>query len=426
MTRRHAVLHVGEQLELEDLGSTNGTRVRSSRLEAGDRAAVHPGEPFHVGSVLVMVQARVVTSPAPRSEDLDTEREDIRTWADRSGERAPAARASVQSMPAPPSSRRGRGSPLDLPVRIVEDPAMRALDALVDRVALGSINVLVLGESGAGKELIAARVHERSPRSQRPLLRLNCAALPESVLEAEWFGYERGAFTGAVSAKPGLLESADGGTVFLDEVSEMPLTVQAKILRVIETREVVRLGALKPRVLDLRFVAATNRPLEEEVRRGRFRQDLFFRLNGVAIDVPPLRQRPSEIQPLAESFVASAAQGLGRPPPRLRHDALRLLQHYGWPGNVRELKNFIERAVLLADGPELTPEHFPLAAMAATLPASRIATKAAEDDSERSRILRALEECGGNQSRAAKLLGIARSTLVLRLDEYKIPRPQKR
>ena len=398
VTRRHALLHVGDRLEIEDLGSVNGTRVRGERLAVGQRVEVHPGERFNLGSVLVMVQARVAEAPVHR-EDQDTKREESRTLA---GSTKPAGQVA----------------------RIVHDPAMRALDGIIERVAQGTINVLVLGESGVGKELVAERVHDRSPRAAQPLLRLNCAALPESVLEAEWFGYERGAFTGATQAKPGLLESANGGTVFLDEIGEMPLAVQAKILRVIEAREIFRLGALKPRALDVRLVAATNRDLEREVAEGRFRQDLFFRLNGVALVVPPLRERPAEIEPLARAFVASAAAGLGITPPALRPDALLLLQRYAWPGNVRELRNFIERAVLLAGGPELGPEHFPLGAMAATLPMQRLAPGGAE--TERERVVRALAECGGNQSRAAKLLGIARSTLVLRLDEYGIARPQKR
>ena len=401
VTRRHAMLHIGGTLELEDLGSVNGTRVRDRRLEKGVRATVHPGEAFYVGTVMVMVQARVAAAPRSR-EDLDTKREEARTYA---GGRSPG--------PTVP--------------RVVQDPAMRELDVLVERVAQGTINVLVLGESGVGKELIAERVHACSPRRAAPLLRLNCAALPESVLEAEWFGFERGAFTGAVAAKPGLLESANGGTVFLDEIGEMPLPVQAKILRVIEARETFRLGALKPRPLDVRFVAATNRTLEEEVRQGRFRQDLFYRLNGVALHVPPLRDRPGEIEPLAHAFLVHAAKGLSLAPPTLRADALALLRAYTWPGNVRELRNFIERAVLLANGPELTPEQFPVAAMASTLSTRRIGPAAGPVDAgERDRIVHALAEHGGNQSRAAKALGMARSTLVLRLDEYGITRPQKR
>lgn len=403
VTRRHARLHVGRELELEDLGSVNGTRVRQQRIEPGTRAVIHPGEAFYVGTVMVMVQARDVAVPVAR-EDVDTKREEARTFA---GGRTSAAGIA----------------------RIVADPAMRELDTLVDRVAQGTINVLVLGESGVGKELVAERVHARSPRRSAPLLRLNCAALPESVLEAEWFGYERGAFTGAVAAKPGLLESANGGTVFLDEIGEMPLPVQAKILRVIEARETFRLGALKPRPLDVRFVAATNRALDEEVRQGRFRQDLFYRLNGVALEVPPLRRRPGEVEPLARAFAAHAAAALGVAAPTLRADTLALLQGYAWPGNVRELKNFIERAVLLAGGPELAPEHFPLGEMASSLPMHRVASAAAAapgSESERDRIVRVLAEHGGNQSRAAKALGIARSTLVLRLDAYGLARPQKR
>jgi two-component system response regulator AtoC len=437
VTRRHAVLHIGrtggERLELEDLGSVNGTRVRQQRLEPGVRVTVHPGEAFYVGSVLVMIQTREASGAGvpQHAPDMETKREEPRTL----GRGAPIGAAPPLRSPAA-SAAGTRPVP-----RVVDDPAMRALDELVDRVAAGTINVLVLGESGAGKELVAERLHASSPRRDRPLLRLNCAALPESVLEAEWFGYERGAFTGAAQAKAGLLESANGGTVFLDEIGEMALPVQAKILRVIEARETMRLGALRPRPLDVRFVAATNRSLEDEVRAGRFRQDLFYRLNGVALRVPPLRERPGEIAPLAEAFITHAAAGLGRhPAPRLRADALLLLQRYTWPGNVRELRNFLERAVLLASGPELTPEHFPLEVMAATLPVQRVGetrelretsppssiTGAGGAEAERERILRVLAARDWLPPHAAKELGIARSTLVLRLNEYGVTRPQKR
>ena len=441
VTRRHARLHLGARLELEDLGSANGTRVRQQRLEVGRRTEVFPGEAFHVGTVLLMVQRREpAAGVAPRADETETRREE------RDGLLG-AARSSVGAGPVVEASLAAGASSRRV-ARVVRDPAMLALEALIERVAPGTISVLVLGETGVGKELVAERLHACSPRRDRPLVRLNCAALPESVLEAEWFGYERGAFTGATQAKPGLLESAEGGTVFLDEIGEMPLAVQAKILRVVEAQETLRLGALRPRPLDVRFVSATHRTLEGEVARGRFRQDLLYRLNGVSLHVPPLRERTSEIELLAEAFIASVSRALGRSaPPRLGPDALQLLQRYAWPGNVRELRNFVERAVLLSSGPELGPEHFPLAAMASTLPLQRIgdatapvalearaltespassAGAPAEREQERERILQVLAECGGNQSRAAKVLGIARSTLVLRLDAYGTTRPRKR
>jgi transcriptional regulator of acetoin/glycerol metabolism len=192
------------------------------------------------------------------------------------------------------------------------DPVIKQLDKLVDRLAAGTINVLLLGETGAGKEVFAEKIHRRSPRADKPFLRLNCAALSEQLLESELFGYEKGAFTGAVAAKPGLLETADGGTVFLDELADLPATLQAKLLRVLEDRAVLRVGALKPRAVDVRFVSATNRDLEIEMNRGAFRKDLYFRLGAATLMIPPLRERPSEIAPLAQRFVAQFAKQLGR------------------------------------------------------------------------------------------------------------------
>jgi two-component system, NtrC family, response regulator AtoC len=417
ITRKHAKLHLaGERMEIEDLGSVNGTRVRDKRLEPEQRVAVFRGEAFRLGSALLVIHA-VDDDPAPPpraaiTEEMATRREDPTDVG-----QAPAQRARA---------------------RIVHDPAMHALYALVDRIAAGNINVLVVGETGVGKELVAERLHDQSRRRAKPFLRLNCAAVAESLLEAELFGYERGAFTGATQAKPGLLEVAQGGTFFLDEVGEMPLALQAKMLRALESHQVMRVGGLSPRTIDVRFVAATNRNLEEQVRLGGFREDLFFRLNGALIVVPPLRERASEIGPLAQEFIRATCDDLARrTAPTLRPEALLMLQSYAWPGNVRELRNFIERAVLVAPGEELAPEHFPVQRMASTLPLHRIGSEASppspdsrpppasEGGSEREHILAVLAQCGGNQSRAAKELGISRTTLVARLNDYRVPRPRK-
>ncbi len=410
ITRRHAKLHLGERIEIEDLGSVNGTRVRNQRLEPGKRVPVFRGEAFRLGAALLVIHA-VDEAPPPSArttEEVATRRDD-----------------ATGTGHAPPERARAR---------IVHDPAMRELYAMVDRFAAGNINVLVTGETGVGKELIAERLHERSRRRTKPFLRLNCAAVAESLLEAELFGYERGAFTGAAQAKPGLLEVVNGGTFLLDEVGEMPLALQAKMLRALESQQVMRVGALSPRTIDVRFVAATNRNLEDQVRLGRFREDLYFRLNGALVVVPPLRERVSEIEPLAVEFIRATCEDLGRrPAPTLRPESLLMLQSYAWPGNVRELKNFIERAVLVAPGAELSPEHFPVQRMASTLPLHHVGREARETvpvpaesgDAERDRVLAALAECGGNQSRAAKALGISRTTLVTRLNDYGVPRPRK-
>jgi DNA-binding NtrC family response regulator len=321
--------------------------------------------------------------------------------------------------------------------------AMHQLRRLVDRIADGQISVLIMGETGVGKERLAETIHRRSKRAERPFLRLNCAAISETLLESELFGHERGAFTGAMAAKPGLLETADGGTVFLDEVGELPMALQVKLLRVLEERQVLRIGALKPRPVDMRFVAATNRDLEAEVARGAFRQDLFFRLNGVMVVVPPLRERVGEIAALAVVFAEHAARERGGPVPELARETLAVLEGHSWPGNVRELRNVIERAVLLCGGETIRPEHLPLERMtaaaspAAAAPAPRVRPPGAGDVGEedelrsrllaagRQRILDALDRCAGNQTRAARLLGMSRNTLMKKMDDHGIPRPRK-
>ena len=268
-------------------------------------------------------------------------------------------------------------------------------------------------------------------------------AAQAAELEGELFGNERGAYTGASQARPGLLESANGGTVFLDEVGDLPLAIQVKLLRVLEERRILRVGGRTPVPIDVRFVSATNRDLEAEVQRGTFRQDLFYRLNGLSITIPPLRERRREIIPLALRFAESAASQLGRNPPRLTEEASELLLAYRWPGNVRELKNVIGRAIVLSEDvirPAALPD-FIQKAVAEVAPASVPPPSANEESSppsqaqslkgqlallERQQILEALEKCHGNQTAAAELLGMSRRTLVNRLAEYELPRPRKR
>jgi two-component system, NtrC family, response regulator AtoC len=342
---------------------------------------------------------------------------------------------------------RVRGAPAGegagAPAVVLVDPAMRRVHQLAERAAAGNINVLIVGETGVGKEIMAEAVHRHSPRAKAPFLGLNCAAFTENLLESELYGHERGAFTGATAAKPGLLETAPGGTVFLDEISELSLGLQAKLLRVIETRQVTRVGGIKPRPIDVRFVAATNRNLQAEVAEGRFRIDLYYRLNGITLQIPPLRERPSEVLPLARAFVTQLAAQIGREPaPTLTAEAEDLLVGYAWPGNIRELRNVMERAVLLSVGGEISEEHLPVETMttncpllprfsaewvaaAAPGPAGSDAGGGDPASGERERIMRALAACAGNQSRAAKLLGMARSTLVLKLNAYQLPRPRR-
>ena len=314
-------------------------------------------------------------------------------------------------------------------------PAMARVHELALRVAGANINVLILGETGVGKEVLATMLHQRSPRANKPLVALNCGSLPETIIESELFGNERGAFTGA-TGKMGLIESGDGGTVFLDEIGELPLQVQAKLLRLIETRTITRVGGLKPKLVDVRFIAATNRDLEREVLKGTFRSDLFFRLNGISLSIPPLRERKSEIAPLALGFLRTFCGEADRRIPRLGEDVIDLLCGYSWPGNIRELKNVIERSLVLCDGDAILPEHLPSDKMVAEPLAARVeaalasrppvpSTLTSEEQAERQRMVDALEAHVGNQTRAAEALGMPRRTFVAKLDRYGIPRPQK-
>jgi transcriptional regulator with PAS, ATPase and Fis domain len=388
VSRRHARIAPGPPATVQDLGSTNGVKVRGKKHVGGGPVALDIGDGFQVGpfSVLVLPGGDGRASGEPRAR------------------------------------------------LVVDDPTPGGVHPTVARIAASPINLLLHGETGAGKEVLARTVHALSKRAG-PFLALNCAAVHTGLLESELFGHERGAFTGAVQARPGLLESAAGGTVFLDEIGDLPLEVQAKLLRVIEAREVFRLGSAKPVALDVRFVAATHRDLRDDVARGAFREDLYYRLDGVTLAIPPLRERRGAILPLAERLLAEAAKRLGEPrTPTLGPDAAAVLHGHAWPGNVRELRAVLERAVLLAEDGEIRPEHLVLEPPRPGLrrdDGDDAAAAGARDGlspdeaAERDRIVRALDDCAGNQTRAAKMLGISRATLVTRLKLYRIPRPRR-
>ncbi len=524
ISRRHAILRVGEKISIEDLQSSNGTQVRGQLLGPRSQVEIAPGEPVDLGSAILIVrrEAEAATRRIWTHCYFESRLEDecarakrgesslalLRIHIDRGGNSGivhrtlleltgeddvvgaygpkdvevmlvdrdeaggdalsaalreklsardvevtvgvarfgPDGRGPYELMAK--AGARARGAPIesDARSRVIVDESMLQLHKLIERFAAGTISVLVLGETGVGKEVIAAEVHRLSPRAKRPYLPLNCAALTETLLESELFGHEKGAFTGATGSKPGLLESADGGTVFLDEIGELPPALQAKLLRVLEERAVMRVGGLKPIPIDTRFVSATNRDLEERVEAGTFRRDLYFRLAGATVQVPPLRERVSEVEPLARAFVAEVCESLGfQAAPELSAEALSELRAYRWPGNIRELRNVIERAVLLCTHGVITRDHLPMEKMRgpaqavaetpvpappaapAPQPVAPVADSEPQtpEDTERARITAALQQCGGNQTRAAKLLGISRRTLTNRLNALGLPRPLK-
>ncbi|HEY0192591.1 MAG TPA: sigma 54-interacting transcriptional regulator [Kofleriaceae bacterium] len=357
ISRQHITLHAGATLELEELGSTNGTRLAGALVPSRARLALAIGAPIQLGPFIAVV----LEAPPERSE-LEL------------------------------------GLDLDL---VVDDPTVTGVTELVRRIARGPISVVIHGETGTGKEVLARSVHALSGRAGQ-LVAINCAALTEALLESELFGHERGAFTGATAAKPGLFEVAGGGTVFLDELCELPLALQAKLLRVLETREAYRLGATAPIRLDVRFIAASRRDLAAEVAAGRFRHDLWFRINGITLALPPLRERRARIPGLAASLLADAARAAGRPAPRLGPAALAALDRHAWPGNVRELRTVMERAVMLAAGDELTASDI-------LLDRAPAPAEPAEPPDGKARFVAAAAAQHGNVSKLARALGTSRS-----------------
>jgi putative PEP-CTERM system response regulator len=322
-----------------------------------------------------------------------------------------------------------RGAPLI----VSEDPSLRRVLATLQRAASTDATVLIEGESGTGKELFARTLHALSPRSGEPFVAINCAAIPETLLESELFGYEKGAFTGAVARKPGRFELAHRGTLFLDEIGDLPLGLQAKILRALEEKRFDRLGGTGSIQVDVRVVAATNRGLRAAVAARRFREDLYFRLSVFPITVPPLRERPGDVALLARFFIDRFCRDLKKKSMTLSPAALEALQQYAWPGNVRELQNCIERAVILADGDTLQPRHLHLSfadppAPADTDPWLQIDLSGSLSDAvrriaaevERRKLVDALQEAGGNKPRASEILQVSYKTLLAKLKEHRV------
>ncbi len=300
---------------------------------------------------------------------------------------------------------------------LTQNPRMQEVLRIVERVAPTDSAVLVLGESGTGKELVARAIHERSARAERPFVPIHCGALPREVLESELFGHEKGSFTGAINSKPGLIELADGGTLFLDEIGEMEPDSQVKLLRVLESSAFFRVGGTRPRRVDVRVVVATNRDLGEAMRAGEFRQDLYYRINTIAIQLPPLRDRRDDVALLARHFLeAGTTYGAHR----LGAAALACLEAYPWPGNVRELQHAIERAVILAKGEEIQPEDLP-PEVAGGAPAATAAPAAGSLEAmERQHIVAVLRQVSGHRGKAAALLAIDPKTLYRKILAYQI------
>ncbi|PTL77158.1 AAA family ATPase [Vitiosangium sp. GDMCC 1.1324] len=412
VSRQHARLFLdGGEVRIADLKSHNGLRVNGQPL--GETVTLQPGDVVSIGEVHLVLYA-ASDSPTLPSQGAHV---------------TPATHLALGERTV-----------------VVADPAMLRLYELIRRLAASELPVLILGETGSGKENAAFAVHHWSRRSDKPFVALNCAAIAETLVESELFGHEKGAFTGAAASKPGLLETADGGTVFLDEAGELPPAVQAKLLRVLETRRFLRVGSTREREIDIRIVAATHRNLEKEVEAGRFRKDLFFRLGVATVVLPPLRDRPREVRVLAEHFIAAACAASGRQPLSLAPETLAVLEHYGWPGNVRELKNAMEyvaatvteavvesrhlpEKILAGLTPPLPPEGVPqrppeprAAAVGASPEAApaRRAVPLAEElrELERNKMIEALRATGGVKVRAAELLGMPVRTFTFKCKQY--------
>jgi transcriptional regulator with PAS, ATPase and Fis domain len=295
---------------------------------------------------------------------------------------------------------------------------------LANRYASHTITVLITGETGTGKELVARYIHGHSPRKDKPLVACNMTAIPETLIESELFGYVKGAFTGAGGDKTGLIEAAEGGTLFLDEIGELPLNAQVKLLRFLESREYYKVGDSAPKSADVRIIAAANRDLEKAIEEGSFRKDLYYRLNGARVILPPLRERKEDIIPLSENFAHQASVLAQKPYCKVSSSVLALFMHYSWPGNIRELKNTIESAVMVSEGEYLTMADLPMHLQQyATGYPEEIATKAIRNirDAERYVIAEALKEAGGSKTKASELLGISLRTLYRKLERMNAP-----
>ena len=429
------------------IGTLNGELINASRIAMNRGAAVTHAEALDQGMNVLrakgadLVMIDVSLPVAELVETLARERMRLPVVACGTGTDARAAVAAIQAgakeyIPLPPDA--------DMIAAILEavaadnaafvwrDPAMEKVVKMAEQVARSDASVLITGESGTGKEVLARHLHQRSARRSKPFVCVNCAAIPDALLESELFGHEKGAFTGAVARRIGKFEEADGGTLLLDEISEMDVRLQAKLLRALQERVVDRVGGAKPVPVDIRVLATSNRNMGEAVRAGSFREDLFYRLNVVHLRLPALRERPGDIIELAQHFARKYAESNGLPQRALSHDAKRVVLKNPWRGNVRELENAVHRAVLLASGAEIGPDALMTPegdALGAEPDAAARAARTAEAvtrqlvgrtvaDVEQDLILDTLDHCLGNRTHAAKILGISIRTLRNKLNEY--------
>lgn len=383
VSRRHAkIARRAGTLVVVDLDSRNGTLVGGVMLRSAERALAS-GDVVRVGPADIVVATVRGPTPAAGAMSAQNQAEDV----------------------------------------VVADSEVEKIYQLARKVGRSTSTVLILGETGVGKDVLAQRIHAWSNRSQAAFLRVNCGAVPEALFESELFGYEKGAFTGAEKRKAGYFEAAHGGTLLLDEVGELPLASQVKLLGALETKTITRVGGTEPLAIDARIICATHRDLARDVEQGHFRADLFYRVSSFVLRLPPLRERRAEVIALAHSFARTLAVAAGDAPPALSKPVAELLQRHPWPGNIRELRNVIEHAMVLAEGaPALLPEHLPDHVRQAR-PRSVAGDKGIKEelaDVERQRIQETLAACGGNQTRAAKELGLSRRALV-----YKLARMRK-
>jgi two-component system NtrC family response regulator len=298
---------------------------------------------------------------------------------------------------------------------ITRDPGMLKITRQIERLAPTQATVLLLGESGTGKEVLARALHTGSPRRDKRFIAINCAAIPDALLESELFGYEKGAFTGAAKTTPGKIEGADGGTLFLDEIGDLPMALQAKLLRFLQERVIERVGGRQEIPVDVRVVCATHRNLRERIAEGEFREDLFYRLSEMIVNIPPLRDRSGDADLLAHAFVQRFAASNGRDKLVLREDALNAIAHHRWPGNIRELENAIKRAVIMADGEAITAEDLGLESPEEP---EMFNLRQVREEAEKQAVLKVMARCDGNIVKASELLGISRPTLYDLLNRF--------